>query len=303
MGKRNNISKLKESFLIVIISLIGCVGIVFSVLYVETFDSGFFNTYSTPVVSVAVGLISVITVLTIMFLRESKRVVFKLFLLAVIFISLAVLCLYLLKIVGFLDKITSVEDFRNYISSFGGYAVVLFILIQYLQVVVLPIPSFITVGAGVLLFGPLKGAIFSCVGIILGSLSAYFIGRVFGFKVAKWLIGEEDLNKWLKNIKGKDKVVLTFMFLFPFFPDDVLCFVAGITTIGPCFFTIMIILTRLITVFASSFSMNNSLIPYDTWWGILLWIVFFSITIVLTILVYKKGDKLENKFKRKRDNH
>ncbi len=303
MGKRNNISKLKESFLIVIISLIGCVGIVFSVLYVETFDSGFFNTYSTPVVSVAVGLISVITVLTIMFLRESKRVVFKLFLLTVIFISLAVLCLYLLKIVGFLDKITSVEDFRNYISSFGGYAVVLFILIQYLQVVVLPIPSFITVGAGVLLFGPLKGAIFSCVGIILGSLSAYFIGRVFGFKVAKWLIGEEDLNKWLKNIKGKDKVVLTFMFLFPFFPDDVLCFVAGITTIGPCFFTIMIILTRLITVFASSFSMNNSLIPYDTWWGILLWIVFFSITIVLTILVYKKGDKLENKFKRKRDNH
>ena len=137
MGKLNNISKLKESFLIVIISLIGCVGIVFSVLYVETFDSGFFNTYSTPVVSVAVGLISVITVLTIMFLRESKRVVFKLFLLTVIFISLAVLCLYLLKIVGFLDKITSVEDFRNYISSFGGYAVVLFILIQYLQVVVL----------------------------------------------------------------------------------------------------------------------------------------------------------------------
>ena len=33
-------------------------------------------------------------------------------------------------------------------------AVILFILIQFLQVVVLPIPAFITVGAGVLLFGP-----------------------------------------------------------------------------------------------------------------------------------------------------
>jgi uncharacterized membrane protein YdjX (TVP38/TMEM64 family) len=205
-----------------------------------------------------------------------------------------------LKISGFLDRINSVEDFREYISSFGNYAVILFILIQFLQVIVLPIPSFITVGAGVLLFGALYGAIFSAIGIILGSVVAFIIGRFFGFKVAKWLVGEESLQKGLKSIRGKDKLILTFMFLFPFFPDDVLCFVAGITTVSATYFIIMICIVRVVTVFASSYSMNNSIIPYNTWWGILLWIVFFAATIVLTIIIYKYGEKIEKAIFKKR---
>ena len=177
---------------------------------------------------------------------------------------------------------------------------IFFILIQFLQVVVLPIPAFITVGAGVLLFGPLKGAIFSCIGIILGSIVAFFIGRIFGFKVAKWLVGEDSLNKGLNIIKGKDKIILTFMFLFPFFPDDILCFVAGITTLSPSFFIIMIIITRIISVFASSFSMNNNIIPYDTWWGILLWVIFILFTLLSMVLICKKGNKIQEFFTRKK---
>ncbi|MBR2871034.1 MAG: TVP38/TMEM64 family protein, partial [Clostridia bacterium] len=149
-----------------------------------------------------------------------------------------------------MDKVDSIDDLRDYVSSFGNFAVIIFILLQFLQVVLLPIPSFITVGAGVLLFGPLKCAIFSCIGIILGSIVSYFIGRIFGYRVAKWLVGENELKRGLQIVKGKDKVVLTFMFLFPLFPDDVLCFVAGITTISPTFFIIMIFITRIISIFA-----------------------------------------------------
>jgi len=209
--------------------------------------------------------------------------------------------LYFLKISGFLNKVDSIKKFREYIDSYGNYAVFFFILMQFLQVVVLPIPAFITVGAGVLLFGPLKGSILSCIGIILGSIVAFLIGRIFGFKVAKWLVGEENLKKGLKTIKGKDRVILTFMFLFPFFPDDILCFVAGITTMSTTFFIIMIIITRIVSIFASSYSMNNSIIPYDTWWGILIWIIFISLTLVLMILLYKKGDKIESYFKNRKN--
>lgn len=281
--------------------MLGALGIVFSVLYIDAFDSGFYKDYSSVLISCSVAIISVLTTLTLAFMRKRKSFIHKLFSLLVISISLVTLSLYLLKISGFLDKIDSVEKLREYIQSFGNYAIVLFIFLQFLQVVVLPIPSFITVGAGVLLFGPLKGSIFSVIGIILGSLLAYAIGRIFGFRVAKWLVGEDSLNKGLKTIKGKDKIVLTFMFLFPFFPDDVLCFVAGITTISPTYFTVMIIIVRIITVFASSYSMNNSIIPYDTWWGILLWIAFFVLTVYLTMLIYKKGDKIEKWFKSRKN--
>jgi len=122
--------------------------------------------------------------------------------------------------------------------------------------------------------------------------------------VVSWLVGGDNLNTWIKRMKGKDKILLTFMFLFPFFPDDILCFVAGITAMSPTFFITMIFITRIISVFTSSFSMNNSLIPYDTWWGIVIWIVFFAFTFLATYFIYTKGEKISSfiskKLKRKK---
>lgn len=298
MKKRaGNLFLLKEILYIILILLTGCTAIIFSVLYLDTFDSGFFSEYSLLITAVAVAIITSATILSIMFYKLSKDFIYKLCYLTIAFIAAGTIFLYILKISGFLDKIDSVEDFRKYISSFGVYATIFFIIIQYLQVVVLPIPAFITVGAGVLLFGPFKGALLSCIGIIAGSVTAFFIGRVFGYRVAGWLVGKESLKKGLKTIKGKDKIILTFMFLFPFFPDDVLCFVAGITTMSPTFFIIMIFITRIISVFVSSYSMNNSIIPYNTWWGILIWILVLIFTVFITIIIYKKGENLEKRIK------
>lgn len=298
MKKRaGNLFLLREILYIILILLTGCTAIIFSVLYLDTFDSGFFSEYSLLITAVAVAIITSATILSIMFYKLSKDFIYKLCYLTIAFIAAGTIFLYLLKISGFLDKIDSVEDFRKYISSFGVYATIFFIIIQYLQVVVLPIPAFITVGAGVLLFGPFKGAMLSCIGIIAGSVTAFFIGRVFGYRVAGWLVGKESLKKGLKTIKGKDKIILTFMFLFPFFPDDVLCFVAGITTMSPTFFIIMIFITRIISVFVSSYSMNNSIIPYNTWWGILIWILVLIFTVIITIIIYKKGEILEKRIK------
>ena len=301
MNNTNNISIIKTILFDIFIALIGCLGVIFTVLYVDTFESGIWFSYSSVITAVSVSLISILTVLTITFSSNSKSFVYKLFTLVVICVSIIIITLYFFKTTGFLNKVDSVDKFREYISSFGNQAVLWFTLIQFLQVVILPIPAFITVGAGVLLFGPLKGARFRCVGIILGSIVAFYIGRIFGYKVAKWLVGEDSLNKGLKIIKGKDKIILTFMFLFPFFPDDILCFVAGITTLSSSFFITMIFITRIISVFASSYSMNNSIIPYDTWWGILLWIIFILFTLVSMVVICKKGNKIQNFFTRKKN--
>lgn len=294
------LSVLKNVLSVVFISLNGLIGVVFAVLYLETFGEGFVSDYFDVILTVTVVLITVFTMLAIILLRRSDGLLYKLFLITVVSIAVVSVLLYALKVSGFLEKIDSVEDLRNFVSSFGGNAVLVFIALQFLQVVVLPIPAFITVAAGVLLFGAFKGAVFSCIGIIVGSFVAFFIGRVFGYRVAKWLVGKESLDKWLNKIKGKDKIVLTFMFLFPFFPDDVLCFVAGITTMSALFFSVMIVFTRLISVFATCYSLNNSIIPYNTWWGMLLWVLFIALTIVLTVLIYKKGDKIEKLFSRKK---
>ena len=91
------------------------------------------------------------------------------------------------------------------------------------------------------------------------------------------------------------------MFFFPFFPDDVLCFVAGITTMSPIFFIVMIVIARIVTIFVSSYSINNSIIPYDTWWGILIWVALICLTALLAYIVYKKGDRIESKIKSRKN--
>lgn len=289
--------RFKKILTILFFLTVGVLGVVFTVLYVNTFDAEFLTNYSSLINGVSVLIFSILTILTIVFFNNNKEFIYKLFLCVIATITISIISLYILKKSGLFDKIHSIEEFREYISSFGSWTIIVFIVCQFLQVVVLPIPSFITVGAGVLLFGPFLGAVFSCIGIILGSICAFFVGRLFGYNIVKWLIGEKALNKGLNAVKGKDKVILTFMFLFPFFPDDVLCFVAGITTMSSLFFISMIIIVRIVCIFISSYSMNNSIIPYDTWWGILLWILFFIITVLLTVLIYKKCNNKEFKNK------
>ena len=214
--------------------------------------------------------------------------------------------LYAVKVSGLWDKIGSIEGLRSYVASYGRFTVPIFIAIQFLQVVVLPIPSMVTIGAGVALFGPFYGALYSLIGILSASIIAFFIGRHLGYKVVSWIIGEKSLQKGLQLVKGKDTIVLTFMFLFPFFPDDVLCFVAGLSTMSVKFYLVMITATRITGIVLSSYSLGGKIIPLDTWWGIALWVSIFVITCVLCVIIYKNGESIEKKikgfFKRKNTN-
>lgn len=49
------------------------------------------------------------------------------------------------------------------------------------------------------LFGPWKCFLFSMIGIVSGSLVAFIVGRKLGYKAVVWLVGEEDLKKWMEN--------------------------------------------------------------------------------------------------------
>ena len=291
---------IRDFLYVSVISLFSIALIIFSHLYIDLFSSGLLYLYSNIIKLAIVGVTTLFSVFALVFYKLSKEFLFKLIFTSIIFATIFLICLYFLKITGVWNKIDSVEKLRSYIKSFGKNAIFIFIFISFAQVVFLPIPSFITVGAGVLLFGPFESFVYSLIGIFLGSIVAYFVGKFFGYPVVKWLVGKDALDKGLKAIKGKDKIILTFMFLFPFFPDDILCFVAGITTIKAKFFLSMVFITRTISLFTACYSLNNNLIPYNTWWGVLIWVVIIAATILLTIFIYKKGQVLEKIFEKRK---
>ncbi len=294
--KRLNI--IKNILNVIVLFLIGVASIVFSILYVNTFNCGFFCNNKKLLIVLVTACVCVMVITSLICSLINNKFIYKLTVIALATFSILIGTLYILKITGVLDKIDSVESLRNYVASFGYWAVIIYVLINVFQVVLLPIPGFITVGTGLALFGPLKTAIFSFLGVFIGSIIAFFIGRRLGYKVVSWLVGKEQLDKGIKSIKRKDKIVLTFMFLFPFFPDDLLCFVAGLSSMSTLYFIVMIFCCRVISAFITAFSLNGNIIPYNTWWGILIWVVFFALIFILATYIYKHGEKIEKKFKK-----
>lgn len=295
---RKHFGKLLFVTNIIVTALMCAVTVIFALFYIDKVSFGFINTHSKLMKILVIAFITICLVLSVFFIIKDKESVYKLCLVILFFLMLSTIILYVLQISGFWEKINGVEDFRAYIESFESYAVVVFILMQILQVVVLPIPGFVAVGAGVLSFGVWKGALFSLIGIMSGSLIAFFLGKYLGYKAVRWLVGQKTLDNLLLKVKGKDKFVLTFMFLFPFFPDDVLCFVAGLSSMSNLYFIIMITITRIISVYTTAFSLNGNIIPFNTWWGILIWAVLIVGTFILSKFLYKHGEKIQEKLKR-----
>ena len=287
---------LKKAAGITVSLLFAVVTAIFAVVLVRGVNAAFLIKYGKITEWIAVSLIVAIASLTVFFAVIGKDFYYKTGLVCLFFLFFSAGILFVLYATGLLDRVDSIEDFREFIASYGELSVTLFLVMQILQVVALPIPGVVAIGAGVLLFGPFWGAVLSLIGIVIGSLAAFFIGRVFGYKVVKWIVGEENLQKGLELVKGKDKVVLTFMFLFPFFPDDILCFVSGLSSMSARFFTVMVVIARLISTFATAYSVNGSLIPYDTWWGLLIWAVLIAGALVLAKIVYSNSEKIEKFF-------
>lgn len=201
-------------------------------------------------------------------------------------------CAYFLKS-GILKKFTNVNELRKKIEKFGFFALPAFLLLQILQVAVFPIPGVIAIGVGVALFGEFKGGLYSFIGITLGSLIAFFIGRVLGYKAASFFVGEKKLTALIKKLDGKDKAVITAMFFLPFFPDDLLCFVAGLSSMSAGYFCVVIIITRLTSSFLTAYSLGGKILPYNTWWGILLWAILIIGAFFAAKIIFDNGKSIE----------
>lgn len=134
---------------------------------------------------------------------------------------------------------------------------IIFILIQILQVVIPIIPGGISTAAGVLIFGPYAGFIYNYVGICIGSIIIFLLGRRYGKPFILSMISDKTYNKyigWLDNQNRFEKLFALAIFL-PVAPDDALCLMAGLTNISVKKFTWIILLAKPISIFLYSMAL------------------------------------------------
>ena len=289
--KRNNL------LFIILFFALSVVCIVFSTLCIFSSNNPFVSKYAMLFSILSALLFTAFCVICICFLYKKKETLLKTFLSIYIFLAFVLTLIYILQITGAFEVIKDAERLQAFLERAGVWMPILYILLQFLQVVVLPIPSIVSTAAGVALFGAFQTTVFSLIGILLGSFVAFLIGRKLGYKAVVWMVGKETLDKWQTKLKGKDNLFLTLMFLLPFFPDDVLCFIAGLSSMSTGYFLLMILVSRVLAVTTTCYSID--FIPLNTWWGVLLWSFFIVGIVVAFIIIYKNMDKIQ-KFLAKR---
>lgn len=114
-------------------------------------------------------------------------------------------------------------------AAYGAARSYLFLLLQILQVLVAPIPGQLLGVLGGSLFGFWNGLLLSLLGLMVGSTIAMVSSRVLGESVVRRCVPASLLARFDHLIHANGTWSFFLIFLLPVFPDDAICFMAGLT--------------------------------------------------------------------------
>lgn len=126
--------------------------------------------------------------------------------------------------------LTDKEALEALIRSFGIWAPAVFIGLQILQVVLAPIPGEATGFLGGYVFGAPLGLLYSTIGLSVGSVINFYLGRLLGQAIVLQIVPSKQLEKLAYLVRPKAILGLFVLFVFPGFPKDYLCLFLGLTT-------------------------------------------------------------------------
>jgi len=129
-------------------------------------------------------------------------------------------------LVRFFSSRTRVSAF---VSSFGPLAPLVFMGIQFLQVLFAPIPGELTGFIGGFLFGTGAGFIYSTIGLTLGSWVAFLIARRLGFSFVRRFVAKEIMDKFDYLMEHQGAFFSFIVFIIPGLPKDYFCYLLGLS--------------------------------------------------------------------------
>lgn len=155
-----------------------------------------------------------------------------------------------------------VERMRDFIESFGPLGPLVLIVLQASQVLIAPIPGPVTGAAAGYAFGVFWGTIYGFIGLAIGSSLAILSAKRYGRPFVEDVIADETMDKFDYMADEHGFLPFFLLFLLPGFPDDAICFIAGLTEIDTKKLLLMASFGRVpgllsLTVFGNSLALGN----------------------------------------------
>lgn len=185
----------------------------------------------------------------------------------------------------------NLENLKIFIEGYGNVAPLVLIFLVILQIFIAPIPGQIIGIASGYVFGAFWGTLYSMIGVVVGSYLAFLLSRKYGRPIAEKFVKKETLSKFDNFLQDKGVFALFLAFLLPVFPDDVLCYIAGLSNIKIRTLVIIATVGRL-PGFLILNMIGAGFANLDTRTSVLL----FSIIILVSFFVFIYRKPLEKKF-------
>lgn len=134
---------------------------------------------------------------------------------------------------------------HDQLRALGWLAPVIFVFLQALQVIISPIPGEVTGFLGGYLFGLRPGFIYSTIGLALGTLAAFWIGRWLGAPIVARYLTSQVIERFRFVMQAEGAILVFIIYLIPGFPKDIVSYLFGISPIGAWPFAIASILGRM----------------------------------------------------------
>lgn len=151
-----------------------------------------------------------------------------------------------------MEIFSTLDTLQSFLLQFGIWTPLAFFLLQLLQIIIAPIPGG-TVGlVGGALFGTIGGFLISAAGTLTGSIIVFLLSKRFGRPFVIRFVSSELIEKYDQIKESKLNTVLFLIFLFPLFPDDMLCFIAGLSPMPVKTFILIVMLARTPSVFINT---------------------------------------------------
>ena len=251
-----------------------------------------FRHLSSNTISIIFSALIGITLIGICYGFWAKNnVVFKLFIvISIIIVGVNIAYFCILK-TGLINQIDSLYDIKMLILKYKEQGLVVYTIINFLQVTLVPLPSSVTILAGTAIFGPFWAFVFASIGIMLGSILAFIIGRLCSKPILYWIFGKIKVEKYEKLLANRTKLILFLTLFLPFFPDDLICMMAGITDIKFKDFFVISLFARSFGIACLSYFGSGKIIPFSGW-GIGAWIVIGVVAITFAVVLYLKRKKI-----------
>ena len=134
---------------------------------------------------------------------------------------------------------------KHTLRDAGILAPLIFIGLQALQVIIAPIPGELTGILGGYLFGEWIGLFYSTIGLTVGSVAAFAVGRWLGARYVQRLVSPDIWRKLGFIIEAEGTILCFVIFLIPGLPKDMTCYLFGLSPMPFWVFAIISTLGRI----------------------------------------------------------